>query len=268
VDGAADTTLDRPAQAAEVAVEDGATPQARVAPPPGATAEPGTCAGERCASGATPTPAAAGPVLPAVAVLPEATPTPTPSLCDACPSLTRVVQPATSTPGPTATPAGPTPTPDYFAMSIDCDVSDADIDTVCSYPAGSVFDVAVVIDRVREEYYGVQAVFRWPAAGLEYLPAASLEDERVLSDCEMAFGQRYMLSAQEGLMVGCMPDAAAGSPFVATGRAFVLQFRCQDSGTTEFIWEHTPDSLPAAGFFDEALEPQKSYLVNTAIICG
>jgi hypothetical protein len=150
-------------------------------------------------------------------------------------------------------------------MSIDCDVSDADIDTVCNYPAGSVFDVAVVIDRVREEYYGVQAVFRWPAAGLEYLPAASVQDEQLLAGCDGPFRQSYVLTTgEEALMLGCTTRSA----LTATGRAFVLRFQCQQAGTAEFIWEHTADVLPAAGFLDEFLEPQKSYLVNTAIICG
>jgi hypothetical protein len=157
-------------------------------------------------------------------------------------------------------------------MSIDCDASASGVQDQCSYPAAAKFSVVIVIDRVREDgYHGLQAVFRWDDATLDYVPAPTAEEERLLPGCDGAFRYRYRdrESGEQALLIGCTPSFGASEPMMAAGPAFVVSLQCQQAGTTTLEWVHTAtDRLQASGFYDEAQKPQKAYLAPAFVSCG
>jgi hypothetical protein len=144
------------------------------------------------------------------------------------------------------------------AMAVDCDASDADIDTACLYEPGEVFDISVhAADAPAGGYVAYQVKLSWDDADLEYLPVPEedIPDENQWPDCVLAARNNNQDKDQAGaddFEFGCavgFPPA----PSDYTGSLLRVQMQCQGPGTTTLVLiPRDPDTAPTGTHFLDA----------------
>ena len=72
------------------------------------------------------------------------------------------------------------------AMAVDCDASQSGVQSECSYPPGSSFQVEIhVTQPPADGYFHIQAKLGWTEGMVNYQPAAA-SDEALWSNCTIA----------------------------------------------------------------------------------
>ena len=193
---------------------------------------------------------------------------------------------------PTPTPLSPPATPSASgAMAVDCDASQSGVQSACSYPPGSSFQVEIhVTQPPADGYFHIQAKLGWTEGMVNYLPTSSPSDEALWPNCTIAARvNNWAAIGVPSVFVACapLPSLTVGDTF--TGAIFTFEFRCKSDpiALSRSPFSHPPsidpgqfaldlissvnETPPSQGgtvFVGAGLQPIAPALTGATIACG
>ena len=169
-------------------------------------------------------------------------------------------------------------------MAVDCDASQAGVQSDCTYAPGSSFQAEVhVIQPPADGYFQIQAKLGWTEGAVNYLPAAP-SAEALWSNCTIpASVNNWERIGVPSLVIACapLPGLAEGDSF--TGAVFTFEFQCEslpagsppaglapNQSVLDLI-SSVNESAPAQGgtiFLAAGLRPIAPALTGATVTCG
>ena len=117
-------------------------------------------------------------------------------------------------------------------------------------------------------YFAFQAKLRWTDPILDYLPAASPQEEVLWPECDLP----HRADNQPGnpsVIFGCVPFPELDQGDTFTGPVHQFQFRCQKDGNTPLdIVPRLGDPQGGSFFLDGRLQPIEPVLANATVTCA